>query len=141
MDLVTLECRAFLLDTVRTSKLATVRADGRPHVVPIWFDLDSENRLYFNTWHTTMKAKNMRRDSRVCMSVDDEHPPFTFAMLEGTAEFIDDAKVSLYWATRFGGRYMGSDQAEAYGKRNSVEGELLVRVTLTRVLFQKDIAN
>ncbi len=141
MDIVTPECRTFLLDTVRTGKLATVRADGRPHVVPIWFDLDEENRLYFNTGDTTVKGKNMRRDPRVCICVDDERPPFTFAMLEGTAEFIDDPKASLYWATRFGGRYMGSEQAEAYGKRNSVEGELLVRVTFTHVLFQKDIAN
>jgi len=141
MDIVTPECRAFLLETARTGKLATVRADGRPHVVPIWFDLDNENRLYFSTWHTTVKAKNMRRDPRVCICVDDERPPFTFAMLEGTAEFIDDPKASLYWATRFAGRYMGTEQAEAYGKRNSVTGELLVRVTFTHVLFQKDIAN
>ena len=141
MEIMTPECRAFLLETARTGKLATVRADGRPHVVPIWFDLDEENKLYFSTWHTTVKANNIRRDPRICICVDDERPPFTYAMLEGTAEFIDDPKASLYWATRFGGRYMGSEQAEAYGKRNAVEGELLVRVTLTRVLFEKDIAN
>ena len=141
MGIMTPECRAFLLDTVRTGKIATIRADGRPHVVPIWFDLDDENRLYFSTWHTTVKAKNIRRDSRIALCVDDERPPFTYAMLEGTAELIDDAKALLYWATRFAGRYMGSEQAEAYGKRNAVEGELLVCVTLTHVLFQKDVAN
>ncbi len=141
MKIMTPQCRAFLLDTARTGKLATVRADGRPHVVPIWFDLDEENRLYFSTWHTTVKANNIRRDPRVCICVDDERPPFTYAILEGTAEFIDDPKALLYWATRSGGRYMGSEQAEAYGKRNAVEGELLVRVTLTRVLFERDIAN
>ena len=140
MDIVTPECRAFLLDTVRTGKLATVRADGRPHVVPIWFDLDTDNTLYFNTWHTSVKAKNIRRDPRICLCVDDECPPFTFAMLEGIAAFVEDHHASVYWAARLGGRYMGSDQAEAYGKRNSVEGELLVRVMLTHVLFQKDIA-
>ncbi len=76
MDIVTPQCRAFLLDTVRTGKLATVRADGRPHVVPIWFDLDTDNTLYFNTWHTSVKAKNIRRDPRICLCVDDERPPF-----------------------------------------------------------------
>ncbi len=69
------------------------------------------------------------------------NPPFTFAMLEGKAELLEDVEALRYWVTRIAGRYMGSDQAEAYGKRNSVEGELLVRVTLTQVLFQKDIAN
>jgi len=73
--------------------------------------------------------------------VDDEKPPFTFAMLEGTAALINDMNQLKHWATRIAGRYMGSDQAEAYGKRNSVEDELVVKVTLTKVLFQKEIAN
>lgn len=141
MNIITPECRAFLLDTVHTGKLATVRADGRPHVVPVSFDLDTDNTLYFNVGNTTIKAKNMQRDPRVCICVDDECPPFTFAMLEGTAEFIEDKDVLLYWATRIGGRYMGQDQAEAYSKRNGTEGMLLVRVTLTRVLFEKDVAD
>ena len=34
------EWRAFLLEGTRTGKLATVRADGTPHVTPIWFVLD-----------------------------------------------------------------------------------------------------
>lgn len=140
MSIITSEVRAFLMDTVHTGKLATVRADGRPHVVPIWFDLDGDT-LYFSTWHSTVKAKNIRRDPRICICVDDERPPFSYAMLEGVAEFVDDKDASLYWATRIGGRYMGSEQAKAYGKRNSVDGELLVRVTLTRVLFEKDVAD
>ncbi|GAC1388797.1 MAG: hypothetical protein NVS4B11_04170 [Ktedonobacteraceae bacterium] len=58
-------------------------------------------------------------------------------MLEGTAVFVEDHSASVYWATRFGGRYLGSDQAEAYGKRNSVEGELFVRVTLTCAVSER----
>ena len=40
MSMLTAEQRAFLMEQVRTAKLATVRKDGRPHVVPVWFDLD-----------------------------------------------------------------------------------------------------
>ncbi len=36
---------------------------------------------------------------------------------------------------------MGEDLAEAYGKRNGVPGELLVRMTPTRVVFEKNIAS
>jgi hypothetical protein len=36
---------------------------------------------------------------------------------------------------------MGEELAEVYGKRNSVEGELLVRVTPTKVVFIKDVAS
>jgi len=45
------------------------------------------------------------------------------------------------WATRIAARYMGSELAEQYGARNGVPGELLVRVTLTKVIFAKDIAH
>ncbi|TMD44650.1 MAG: PPOX class F420-dependent enzyme, partial [Chloroflexi bacterium] len=46
MEQLTAEQRAFLLEGTRTGKLATVRKDGRPHVVPIWFHLDG-NTLVF----------------------------------------------------------------------------------------------
>ena len=141
MDSITPEVRAFLLETARTGKLATVRADGRPHIAPIWFDLDTDNTIYFNTGAATVKGKNMSRDPRIALCVDDEQPPYSFAVLEGTVTFVDDDAAKLRWATSIAGRYMGADKAEAYGKRNAVEGELLVRFTVTKVVFQKDIAD
>ena len=45
------------------------------------------------------------------------------------------------WTTRIAKRYMGAEQAEAYGKRNAVEGELLVRVPLTKVTVRKGVAD
>jgi PPOX class probable F420-dependent enzyme len=140
MSIFTPEQRAFLLESAHTAKLATVRDDGRPHVIPIWFDLDGDT-LVFTTWHTTVKAANMRRDPRVCLCVDDEKPPFSFIQIEGTAVLTDDKDGLKYWATRMGGRYIGEHQADVYGKRNSVAGELIVRVTPTRVHFEKDIAS
>ncbi len=140
MDHLTSEHRNFLMEQVRTAKLATVRKDGRPHVTPVWFDLDGD-MLVFTTWHTSVKAVNIRRDGRVCLCVDHEKPPFSYIQIEGTAVMSADSGALNYWATRIGGRYMGEDLAEAYGKRNSVEGELLVRVTPTKIVFMKDVAS
>ena len=134
------EWRAFLLATPRTAKLATVRADGRPHVAPIWFDLDGEDFL-FTTWHTTVKAANLRRDGRVCLCVDDEQPPYAFVIVEGTAQFVDDPDQLAAWTRRIAGRYMGAELAEAFGKRNAVPGELLVRVRPVKVTAQKGISD
>lgn len=134
------EYKSFLLDTVRTGKLATVRQDGRPHVAPIWFDLDGET-LVFNTGHKSVKAVNMQRDGRVSICVDEEKPPFAYVIIEGTATLSADPTELLQWATRIGGRYMGADQAEAYGRRNGVEGELLVRVTPTKIIAHKNISD
>ena len=134
------EYRTFLLDTVRTGKLATVRADGRPHVAPIWFDLDGEAWV-FMTWHESVKARNMQRDGRVSICVDDDQPPFSFVIIEGTVNLIEaETEERVYWAGRIGGRYMGADQAEAYGQRNGVAGELIVRVTPSKIIAKKNVS-
>ncbi len=133
------EIKQFLMTGTRTGKLATVRKDGRAHVAPIWFVLDGDD-LIFNTWHSSVKARNMRRDNRVSLCVDEEIAPFAFVIIEGTVALSDDLDESLIWATRIGGRYMGEDQAEAFGRRNSVEGELLVRLTPTKIIAKKDVA-
>jgi nitroimidazol reductase NimA-like FMN-containing flavoprotein (pyridoxamine 5'-phosphate oxidase superfamily) len=65
-EMIDAEYRSFLLDRVRTASLATVRADGRPHLVPIWFDLDGDT-FVFTTWETKVKARNMRRGARVSL--------------------------------------------------------------------------
>lgn len=140
MSTFTDEQRAFLLHGTRTAKLATVRKDGRPHVVPVWFLLDGET-LIFTTGELAVKAANMRRDARICLCVDDETPPYAYIMVEGTATWDTDPDALLHWATRIGGRYMGEELAETYGKRNGVPGEVLVKVTATRVLFEKNIAS
>lgn len=133
------EAREFLLSGTKTAKLATVRADGRPHVAPIWFLFDGDD-LVFNTWHTSVKAKNIRRDGRVSLCVDTETPPFAFVLLEGTAAISDDLAAVKHWAARIAARYMGEDQTAAYGERNGVPGELLVRVTITKIVAQKEVA-
>ena len=134
------EYKSFLLDRPRTGKLATVRPDGRPHLTPIWFDLDGDT-LVFTTWHESVKTANLRHNPRVAMCVDDEAPPFSYVLIEGTAAITDDMTQLRYWATRLAGRYMGADQAEAFGQRNSVEGELVVRVTPTKIIARKNIAD
>ena len=70
------QVRAFLTALPpRTGKLATVRADGRPHVAPVWYDVDDDGSLVFNTGEATVKGRNLRRDPRASLCVDDERPP------------------------------------------------------------------
>jgi PPOX class probable F420-dependent enzyme len=134
------EYRSFMLDRARTAVLATVRADGRPHAAPIWFDLDDDT-LVFTTGESTMKGRNMRRDVRVSLCIDEEEPPFHFVLIEGAADLTAGDPDLLYWATRIGGRYMGVARADEYGRRNAVEGELLVRVTPQKIIAYKNISD
>ena len=135
------ERRAFLTTGTRTGKLATVRADGSPHVVPIWFVLDDDDSLVFTVDAASIKAKALRRDPRVSVCVDDELPPFAFVLVEGAAILLDDEAAKLRSATRIGGRYMGADRAEEFGRRNAVPSELLVRLPPTRLVARAGIAD
>ncbi|AZM51554.1 PPOX class F420-dependent enzyme [Streptomyces sp. WAC 01529] len=132
--------RAFVSHGTRTGKLSTVRADGSPHIAPIWFLLDGQD-LVFNTGKETVKGRNLARDGRVALCVDDDQPPFAYVVLQGRAELIEEIDQVRHWAARLGARYMGEDRAEEFGKRNGVPGELLVRVRIDKVLASSGVAD
>jgi len=124
----------------RTAKIGVVTASGAPLVAPIWVARDGD-RLVFNTGAGTAKGRAIRRDPRLSLCFDDETPPFAFVIVNGTAEVIEDLAEVRRWAAIIGGRYMGEDQAEAYGERNGVPGELLVAVTPTKITAEIGIAD
>ncbi len=134
------EWRAFVSHGTRTGKLATVRADGRPHLAPVWFVLDGDE-VVFNTGAATVKGRNLARDGRIALCVDDDRPPFAYVILEGRARLSEDPGELRHWAARIGARYMGEDRAEEFGARNGVPGELLVRVRIDKVLAEKGVAD
>jgi hypothetical protein len=125
--------RAFLVASPRTAKLATIRADGRPHIAPVWFALDGTD-IMFNTGADTVKGRNLRRDPRVSLCVDDPADLYAYVAVDATVTITEDPAELLHWATVIGGRYMGADHAEEFGARNGVPGELLVRATPTNVV-------
>ena len=135
------EIREFLTAGTRTGKLAVTRRDGSPIVVPVWFGVDEDGTIVFTTWADTIKGKSLRRDGRVSLCVDSEQPPYAYVRVDGVATLSDDREQLRVWATRIGGRYMGAAKAEQYGERNSVEGELLVRITPSTIVAQADIAD
>ena len=126
-QMTTEEALEFLATGTRTGKVAWVGADGRPHVAPIWFIVE-DGDILFATSATAGKSRAMRRDARISLVVDVEEPPYAFVKVDGTAEITEDPDELLRVATLVGGRYMGEDQAEAYGARNGVPGECVVRL-------------
>ena len=133
------EYRAFMMHGTRTAKAATVRANGLPHVKPVWFVLDGDD-LLFTTHESYMMTRHLRRDPHIALTIDDQEAPYSYAIIEGTVALSENLEELMRWATVIGGRYMGADRAEEFGKRNGVPGELLVRVTPTKVLARADIA-
>jgi PPOX class probable F420-dependent enzyme len=136
------EVRAFLTaEPARPGILATVRADGRPHVAPVWYVVDTDGTILFNTGTNTVKGRNLRRTGWAAMTVDDDAPPFSFVAVEGPVAVSEDLDDVRHWAGVIGGRYMGADRGDEYGERNGVPGELLVRLTPQRVVSASDVAD
>ena len=138
----------FLMQGTLTGKLATVKKDGSSHVVPIWFVLEKKKsrdrigNIIFTTGSTSVKANNIRRDNRISICIDDQIPLFSFVTIFGTAKIYPyKQKEVLKWATEIAERYMGKSNAEAYGRRNSEEGLVLVRIKPTRIIAEKNIAS
>ncbi|MEZ5143384.1 MAG: PPOX class F420-dependent oxidoreductase [Acidimicrobiales bacterium] len=122
-----------------TGKLAVVRADGSPHVAPVWVDLDGDD-IVFMTGAETVKGKAILRDPRVALCFDDQRPPFAFVTIRGSVTTSTDPDELLRWATRIGARYMGAEQAEAYGRRNSQPPEMVVRVRVDHIVAKTEVA-
>lgn len=63
----------------------SVRPDGRPHLVPIWFVWLS-GKLYIGTGPTSVKARNIRRNPQVALALEDGVHP---VICEGQAVVLD----------------------------------------------------
>ncbi|MCU4749985.1 PPOX class F420-dependent oxidoreductase [Streptomyces sp. G-5] len=133
------EWRTFLSAGTRTGKLSTVSEDGGPHVAPVWFLVDGDD-IVFNTGKGTVKGRNLAREGRAALCVDDERPPFSFAVVRGRVSLSEEPGQLREWATRIAERYMGAERAKEYGERNGVPGELLVRLRVEHVSAVADLA-
>jgi PPOX class probable F420-dependent enzyme len=107
--------------------------------MPVWFVLDGEE-LVFTTWGDSVKGRNLRRNPRAAVIVDEDVVPYAFVHIRGPVTLSDDLEELLRFATAIGGRYMGADRAGEFGRRNAVPGELLVRLRPQRVIATADVA-
>ncbi|MET0191043.1 MAG: PPOX class F420-dependent oxidoreductase [Pseudonocardia sediminis] len=128
----------FLRHGTRTGMLGWVAKDGRPLVAPVWF-LVEDGEIVFNTGADTAKGRAIARDPRLVLTVDLPEPPFAFMQVQGEARTSTDPQDLLRTATDLGGRYMGADRAEEFGRRNGVPGELVVRIRPTKVNAHLDM--
>jgi PPOX class probable F420-dependent enzyme len=75
------EVRA-LLDRPNFAHLATLMADGSPHVDPVWVGREGD-LILVGTGERTLKARNSRRDERVALSVVDFENPYEETQIRG----------------------------------------------------------
>ncbi|MDQ1179453.1 PPOX class probable F420-dependent enzyme [Rhodococcus sp. SORGH_AS 301] len=102
------------------------------HAAPLWFLLDDKD-LVFQTETTSVKGRNLARDPRFALVVDDDRPPYSFVMFQGTACIDHDPTEARRWAGRLGARYMGDDRVDEYSERNGGPGIVTVHGRIDKV--------
>lgn len=68
--------------------LSTVRPDGSPHLVPIWFSWDGE-AIIVASKPGAQKVRNIRASRRVTLALGEPEEDFDVGIVEGEAELID----------------------------------------------------
>ncbi len=92
------EIEQYLLES-RTATMATVGADGTPHLVAMWFGVVG-GEIWFETKAKSQKAVNLRRDPRCSVMIEagQTYDQLRGVAIEGTATIIDDTTADEYWA-------------------------------------------
>jgi PPOX class probable F420-dependent enzyme len=124
--------RSFLSAGTRTGIVATARADGHPHAVPVCFVLDGDDVLFL-TNAGTVKGRNMARDPRACLVVDDPAPPYAFVRVDGAVTTTTDADAIRPAARAIAERYEMGEGADGFVEYALHGLGTLVRLTPTSV--------
>jgi PPOX class probable F420-dependent enzyme len=83
--------------------LSSVQADGRPHLVPVWFHWDGERIIAFSKPHAR-KVENLRGRPRVMLAVGTPGPDFEVELIEAEAE-LPDTPAADVMPQGFGAKY------------------------------------
>ena len=105
----------------------TFNASGKPQVTMVWVDVDGDE-VIFNTAEGRLKPKNLRRDPRVVISVQDRNDPQSYMVFHGKASITEagaDAHID-----KLAKRFLGADK---YPFRRPGEKRLMVRVKVDRI--------
>ena len=101
-------------------------------MAPVWFIVE-EGDLLFATGTSSGKALDISREPRVSLVVNTETAPYAFVKVDGVVEISQDFEELRRVSALAGARYIGADQADAFGERNSGPGECLVRLRPTSI--------
>jgi PPOX class probable F420-dependent enzyme len=103
--------------------LATLMKDGSPQVTPVWFDFDGAV-FWVNSAKGRIKDRNMRRDKRVGLSIQDPDDAYRYLAVQGTIVEITEDGADAH-IDRLAKKYLGKDR---YPYRGSGEVRVIYKI-------------
>lgn len=107
------EMAAFLAEPGHTMTVATVQADGQPHLSAVWYGFTPDGTLGFTTYTASQKAKNLGRDPRITVLVEcgHEHSELRGVQIAGSARLSSAMPVKLDLSRSVASRYPAKPRA------------------------------
>jgi PPOX class probable F420-dependent enzyme len=112
-----------ILESKNFAHVATIEKDGSPQVTPVWVDVDGDT-VVFNTAEGRVKAKNLDRDGRLALSVQDQKNPYRYIQVRGIVESKSTQGADAH-IDKMAKKYMG---VEAYPNRTPGEKRVIYRI-------------
>ena len=103
--------------------LATLMRDGRPQVSPVWCDFDG-NYVRINSAKGRVKDRNMRRDPRVTLAIQDPDNPYRYLEVRGRVVEITEAGADAH-IDSLAKKYLGVDK---YPNRQPGEMRVIYKI-------------
>jgi PPOX class probable F420-dependent enzyme len=113
-----------LFDKKAFAHLATVGANGAPQVTPVWIDYDGTH-VRFNTARGRVKTRNLERNPRVALSVQDPDNPYRYVQVRGRVTEMTEKGADAH-IDALAKKYTGQDR---YAHRQPGEVRVTVRIT------------
>jgi PPOX class probable F420-dependent enzyme len=124
------DLKKYLDETRAFATVATVSADGRPHLTVVWITRDGDD-LLFSTTVDRLQGRNLHRDPRVTVMINPPESPYAYAEIRGDATVTPDTGHRLLDELSL--KYTGQEYA-AFNPASGNDGErIAVRVTPVRV--------
>ena len=122
---MTLEETRTFLNERHLANLVTVKPDGSPHVMPVWYYYDGMHLLVF-TGTGSVKVRNLLNDPRIAVSIASEDRPYRAVIMEGHGELRRDAIRDVVHL--ISQRYLGPKEGRAYAEDSLKRGDVVVIV-------------
>lgn len=108
--------------------LATLGADGSPQVTPVWVDFDG-TYVRFNTAKGRVKDKNLRRNPKVALAIQDPENPYRYIQVRGRVVEIREQGADAH-IDSLAKKYIGQDK---YPWRKAGEVRVLYKILPEKV--------
>lgn len=117
-----------LLEAPNFCAVATLRADGTPHVAPVWVDVQ-DDQVVLNSARGRAWPTNLERDPRVTLTIQNLENPYEYLTIRGrVAEMTEDGADDHIDA--LAKKYLGKDR---YPFRTPTEQRVIVRIEPEKV--------